>query len=146
MTHYVLEPGNPYDFSQEELGALAAEITERIPAADISVKFRNERGYGVSLVEVIRVWTDIADAVKAAAEAGAVIALAVGWMRSRWRKDRDDHPDEPPRPRSVMLYGPGGEVLRSVRIDAPDGAPMEEESEGSPPLRPPHGGSNTVQS
>jgi hypothetical protein len=138
VTNYVLEPGNPFDFTRDELDAIAAEIGEQIPNVDVSIKLRDERGYGVSLVEVMRISTEVADAVKATAEAAGVIALIVAWMRSRWNKDRKDHPDGRPRPRSVVLYGPNGEILRSVQIDAPDGAPVEEEggdipSVGDPP-------------
>lgn len=125
MTRITLDPGNPLDFTEADLQALAEELRRQDPALDVEVRIRPEHGYGVTLTEVLRV---IVDAAGVAADVGGTLAFAdivIEWAKARWRKDRDDHPDSEPRERAVIIYDADGRPLRTVRIEGPDAHVVE---------------------
>src|SRR4051794_15205091 len=111
----VIEPGNPHDFTQDELEELGAELREAEPDLDVQFAVREERGYGVGLIEVLHVFVENKDLILAG---GGALAALVRWLKKRWEKDR--------RPRSVIFYGPDGEPVKNILVDAPDGDPVEE--------------------
>lgn len=119
----ILEPGNPHDF--EDLEAFAESLRTADPELEVAVVRRSERGYGVTLLEVLNVWWDVVEAISNIGGAYAVFDLVVDYAKARWRKDREEHGDRA-RPRSVTLYGPDGRPIKSVRIQGPDGEPITE--------------------
>lgn len=133
----VLEPGNPQDFTEEELQALAENIRDQMPGITPRIVVREERGYGVTWAEVIHIYSMAKDVAANLAFWSGVLAPVVLWARARWKKDRELHPEATPRPRIVTLYGPDGTPLKQIRVAHPDGATTEEEvdpSERRPPL------------
>ncbi|MER8116464.1 hypothetical protein [Streptomyces sp. NPDC094031] len=116
---------NPYDFDSAELEEVAQIIRAAASELDVQVMERSERGYGVNAGETLDLLlnTTITSAISIAMPA------LVAWARARWKHEREEHPELPPRQRSVrIIYGPTGEVLRSVVVDLPDGEPSEENS------------------
>ena len=115
-------------------------MKESILAADpevaVEVVMPEERGYGVTLHEVLRIWTEVKESENAIFQTVVGVKLAVEWMRKRWQKDSDDHPGQRPRPRSVLIYGPNGEPLERVQIDLPAGQPIPGPPEDDQPLVP----------
>jgi hypothetical protein len=122
----VLEPGNPHDFSQVELSELANQLTD-LHGFPTRVGIREERGYGVTFHEVMHVWVDVVEATAGTGATAVLLKSIVDWARRRWKKDKADHPNSHPRPRSVILYDAKGHPIKIVRIDVPDGEPVEEE-------------------
>ncbi len=121
MTRLVLEPGNPYDFTQGELGALAEALREEDTTLDVVTIHRPEEGYGVTLTEVLHIFVEHKDEVVLGTRAGVKLMQI---MRDRWKRDG--------RERVVIVYGPDGEPLREVRIAGPDGDAVD----ADPPTEP----------
>jgi hypothetical protein len=136
----LIVPGNPYDFDADDLESLRAELEEEFKGLKVAVAPPPVRGYGVTLHEVISVWNvavDVAgDFTTLSTAVGGPIALIVAWMRRRARREREEHPNAPPRPRSVELLGRDGEVIKTVVIDDPDKDPRIEEGGGKRRIRP----------
>jgi len=132
----IFEPGNPHDLSRDELEELATEIREEFPELEVEVFVGEEHGYGVTLSEVLRIYMEIGEVAGATAAIGAPFWATVRWAKKRWHRDREANPDELPRPRFVTVYGPDGETLKSVKIDAPDGEVEEDEGPRSGHRRP----------
>jgi len=126
MTQVVLEPGNPHDFTQNELDELSKLLQEQ-HGVDVRTAFRPQRGYGITFPEVINVFVDVSEAASSIAGGIAVLKTVVTWAQNRWRKDRDKDTRSKPRPRVVVLYDGGGKLLKRVTVDSPSGEPTEEE-------------------
>lgn len=122
-----LEPGNPHDLSREELEALATGLRGEHEDFDVEVFTGDERGYGTTFGEVLRIYLELGEVAGATAAISAPFVFAVRWTRARWHKDMDEHPGQNPRPRYVSLLGPDGRELKTVRIDLPDGEPEDME-------------------
>lgn len=128
----LLDPANPYDFSREELEALAKTLEADSPGTDVVAAFRLEEGYGGPWSEVLYIWHE----GKEVAETAVLLAGAVKWMKSRWHRDYAKHPDKP-RPRNVVEIEEE-RIVRDVRIDLPDGEAVEEQiTDETPPHRRP---------
>ncbi|MFC1414144.1 hypothetical protein ACEZCY_33850 [Streptacidiphilus sp. N1-12] len=49
----------------------------------------------------------------------------ISWAQARRKKKQQEQPQLPPRTRVVTIYGPRDEVPKDVRIDLPDGQPID---------------------
>lgn len=123
--HVLLEPGNPYDLTPEELEELREEIIREFPDAEVQVAIRPERGYGVTLHEVLYIWDVTTDIVGDITTVATPFAAAVAWARRRARKDREQHGSNT-RPRTVVLLGPDGKTVKQVVIEDADAEPTVE--------------------
>jgi hypothetical protein len=128
----MLEPGNPRDFQEAELDQLARELQDEYEI-EVEIAARPERGYGVTLHEVIHLWVDIAEIAGGMATGLALLRTVGKWARERWQRDRDEHPGSKPRPRTVTLYDAKGRPLKRIRIDLPVGEALEEEPSNEEP-------------
>ncbi len=118
MVNYLLQPGNPHDFTRDELEDLELLVRTRVPGTDVRLQDKDEQGYGVTLYEVIQVVADVRGA------GGDIVLGAVAmWLRQRWKRDKAA--GRRPRPRSVVLLDSNGEKLGAIDIDEPDGEPRE---------------------
>lgn len=122
----ILEPANPFDFSEDEIEELVAEVVRDDPAARVQVAFREERGYGVTLGEVVHIYLEVAGGVGTAWGSFQTVRSVTRFLRGRWRRDRDENLEEHPRPRVVAIYDKAGKPLGSISIDSPGGEPVEE--------------------
>jgi hypothetical protein len=119
----ILDPANPHDFELSELQDLAAQLQAELLDAEITPVLRPEEGYGGPWSEVLYVWLEVKDNV----DAIGFLAVAIAWLKQRWERDRDKHPP-PGKPRSRTLHVYEEEkTTRIIRIDLPDGEPVEEE-------------------
>lgn len=121
----VIEPGNPHDFDATELAELAAQVSAAAGARPVRVSQRPEHGYGVTLQEVLYVWDLMTNTAGELALDLAPFVAVVAWAKKRWNRDRDEH--DQPRPRSVTLFGPDGRPIKQIKIDLPDGEPVDED-------------------
>jgi hypothetical protein len=119
----VIEPGNPYEFSEAELEELSARIAEDLPDFEVDTYLRPEHGYGVMLHSVLHVWLDLAPLE------GPLITLALGsfvaWSKREIRREKNKKPNVRLRPRSIIIWGPDGKLLRSVVIKDGSGEPTD---------------------
>lgn len=107
MAKVIIELSNPYDLSASEEQDMLRALAEVAPEAEVHVARRPEEGYGVGLEAIFHVFVENPEL---ATTAFGAIACLVRWLR---RRSRDDS-----RRRTVTIYGPDGEPLKSVRIDA----------------------------
>ncbi len=128
MDKVVVRPGNPFDFEETELEELTTQLSSVEPDFEVQLEFRHERGYGVSPYEVVELVSTWGGAAAAVGMSARMLRAAARWAHARWLKDKDEHPNETPRPRTVrVIYAPDGSVIRQVAIDLPDGEPREDE-------------------
>jgi hypothetical protein len=131
----VVEPGNPYDFTRDALDALRREIELTDGSLEVVLDVREERGYGVTLHEVIRlVWEGTED-ISTAGGAVSAFAIAVKLAKARWWKAKNEHPAQSPRPRSVTLYDARGNPVKAIVIDEPNGEAAQDEAGEPHPIR-----------
>jgi hypothetical protein len=110
MTRIVIESQNKLDLPAEELQSLAADLRAYDPVGEVTIDEREIKGYGVTWWEVVRIW--LVDPVVSGAAAGtAAYALNAGrnWACERFVK-------VPKRPKYIGIYGPDGNVLKSILI------------------------------
>ncbi|MFC1431357.1 hypothetical protein ACEZDB_11945 [Streptacidiphilus sp. N1-3] len=125
MLKVSLRPTNPYEFTDQELEDLAAQLSEIDEAVAVQINVPPQRGYGVHASEVLHLFLETALTGGFEAVGVKVIESAIGWAQARWKKEQQEQTQLPPRARVVTIYGPRGEVLKDVRIDLPDGQPLE---------------------
>jgi len=126
----VLEPGNPFDLTEDDLGKLKQDVEAAEASASVRVYKRDERGYGVTLIEVINVFIAAGEVVGAGYGLGQAGKAVIDFMKNRWNRDKTDHPGQSPRPRSIRFYDEEGNLLRTINIDEPDGDPTEKDDDG----------------
>lgn len=127
MQEIRIRPGNPNDFSEEDLSDLLNSVDD-LDGAKVRCEERDERGYGVTFYEVIQVVADIRGA-GGDLIVGALLHRIAIWLERRWQSDHDERPDVPTRPRSIVLLDGEGNKIRIINIDEPDGEPREEQCE-----------------
>jgi hypothetical protein len=126
----LLDPANPYDWEPGELEQFVRDLETETPGITAVPIRRPEEGYGGPFIEVLHVWQEYSSAVGGAATTAAATRYIIRALQKRWRQDREEHPaPEKPRPRTFSLYNENDELIRSVRIDLPDGEPVEEDIE-----------------
>jgi hypothetical protein len=115
-----IRPGNPLDLTPEKLDDLVKALEAEFPEVTVSVEITEQRGYGVTWWEVLHVTLPWVEGYAA----GKAIDLAVSWASRRWKQEHETR--ERPRPISVTIYGPNGEVLKRVKVELPDGEPEDD--------------------
>jgi hypothetical protein len=134
----VLDPDNPYDFTDNAIEVLCVGLSREFDTS-LRVDRRDERGQGVTLVEILHVWMDIGSV----ASTGLLVTRLGAWLLARRQKEAQA--TERPRPRTANLWGPKGECLKTVIFEGDEavikdpGGPHDEWSRPRP--RPPSVGS-----
>lgn len=132
----LLEAGNPHDFENGALEALADNLNATGGFVAIPIR-RDETGYGVTFYEVLRVWIEVTGGIEATRQTVTLATAAISWLRDRWRADQELTGKA--RPRVFTLYDEHDQVVREVKIDLPDGEPVDEPGPQRPTPRRPHG-------
>lgn len=124
----IIDPGNPYDFTQKEIDELVEELQQAEPDAEIVSHFRDETEYGGGIVELLHVWVELKSAgiefrhlINQDWPSIAFLATAVCWLRKRWQRDKDQ--SRHPRPRQLRVYDQEARRIIHINIDLPDGEP-----------------------
>lgn len=133
----VVEPGDPFDFDDDELHELADRIRRSEPGGIVDVAKRPEHGYGVTLIEVLNLYLEIYGATGTAWGTIKAVRGSVEWLQQRWRKDSEDNPEERPRPRSLRVYDENGKLIGRVWIEEPNGEAVEDNGDDEPGFRTP---------
>jgi hypothetical protein len=106
----VLDPGNPYDFTDGGLEGLRDELAQEL-GTSVVIDRRDEHGEGVTFIEVLHVWMEIGEV----ASTGLLATRLGAWLLARRRAEAKS--TDQPRPRSADLYGPDGELLKTIRVE-----------------------------
>jgi hypothetical protein len=114
-TTILLEPANPFDLSEEDLGSLAERITAALPELDVEVAYEDQFGAGGPWWQVLHLWVAITFAE--AVGYGTLVDICKEWLREQFRSIHG-------RKRSKLLVvhelETGKEIL-SVRLDSEAG-------------------------
>lgn len=112
MKTILLKPSNPLDVEPSELEDLAAAIRQLDLGYEVEIPPPEYmKGYGVTWWEVVNVyvpWEKVQDAA-----IGSLTTAITAWIVKRFKK-------VPNRPKSVIIWGPKGEHLKSVDIEKPE--------------------------
>jgi hypothetical protein len=108
VARIVLQPGNPLDLTSEDLMPLVHGL-ERLGSEgqEVIITERPTRGYGVTWWQVLLIYVGMkaGDAL-----INSVVSSAVDWAKN--------HLSEGGRPHYIGIYGPDGEIIRAVEVDA----------------------------
>jgi hypothetical protein len=107
MSKIIIQPKNPLDLKPEEAEELAKAIRASYPKYKVQVKINGYKGYAVTLSQVITI--AILGAVTEEI-IKQIVKLAVDWARERFKQKRSA------RSTSITIYGPKGEVLKSLFV------------------------------
>ena len=126
---------NPNDITAEEAEQVAQIIRDLNPNCPVKVKAHLREGTGVTFFEILSITLSAgAWATKLLAEDAAkeIAKRALDWARERFRGRRKGST----RPVYVPIYGPNGEVLKSVVIkNATDEPEDRTEQDRKSPIR-----------
>jgi len=126
----LLEPANPFDLSEDDLGALAERITAALPELNVEVAYEDQFGAGGPWWQVLHLWVAITFAE--AVGYGTLVDICKEWLREQFRSIHG-------RKRSKLLVvhelETGKEIL-SVRLDSEAGEYLVQVVEDVPRKRP----------
>jgi hypothetical protein len=106
----VLDPGNPHDFTDGGLEILRDELAQEFNTS-VMIDRREEHGQGVTFIEILHVWMEIGEV----ASTGLLATRLGAWLLARRHKEAKE--TDRPRPRSANLFGPDGELLKTVLVE-----------------------------
>jgi hypothetical protein len=124
MKKIIIEPKNPLDVKPKDVQELAEEIRSFYPNYKVVIEGKGYSGYAVTWWEVVNIWV-IAPISGLPIE--QIVKLSIKWARQRFTKEGKEK-----RPKSITIYGPKGDILKSIVlknvIDEPDvTTPLKEE-------------------
>ena len=133
---FILEPNNSLEMTADDLEPLIREIQAILEKGDdvddVEVIVYAEDPYGVAndFQEVLNVFLPNAEIIRTAVWSSIELAI-VGFMKARFKR-----PHEQKRTRKNFIYGPDGEILKSVTIENEEDDPTWDDE--GPHRDPPH--------
>jgi hypothetical protein len=133
MRSIIIETGSPHFTESDDLESLASSL--RSQSTDIDVIIApptKQRGYAVTLWEVVHVWIPWQELSLVAA--GWVLDESKDWVKGRVQKSRAEtvvFKKENPntwhivRPTAVIIYNVHGDIVTTVEQEASDEEPRE---------------------
>lgn len=132
----IIDPTNPYDFTEDELSEIATMLRTEPCVGEVSVHVREEHGYGGPLPEVLIIWMGVGGFSASTLATWTLLEKVGKVLQRRWRREADAcGPEEKPRARSASIVTPDGKPVLSLRIDLPAGE-IEEVDDTQPMARP----------
>jgi hypothetical protein len=117
----IVRPKNPRDIVPEEAEELAKAIRVCCPKYKVQVKINGYKGYAVTWYEVI----EIAVVSGLTGEVVRLISeVAIDWARERFKQKQSG------RPKAITIFGPKGEVLKSLHLKNAIDEPEDTTKEG----------------
>lgn len=121
MSKIIVRPKNPRDIVPEEAEELAKAIRVCCPKYEVQVKINGYRGYAVTWYEVI----EIAVVSGLTGEVVRLISkVTINWARERFKQK------ESGRPKAIVIFGPKGEVLKSLHLKNATDEPEDTTKQG----------------
>ncbi len=118
---FVIVPRNPYDTTPESLTPMIEALGEE-DGATVAVRNRPERGYGVTLIEVVviyiglRVLDGVTDRIIERSLDKAESACTRWWAKRRLERKN--------RPANLLICDEDGNILRSLEYRPEEDAPV----------------------
>jgi hypothetical protein len=122
VSKIIIEVKNPHDITPEEAEELAEAVRASYPKYKVRVEGTGYTGYAVTLYEVLRIWLLTTVGTKIVEQ---LTKLAIEWARQRFNRQ-----GKKPRTTSISIYGPNGEVLRSVVLKNATDEPEDDTAKG----------------
>ncbi|MDQ8043863.1 MAG: hypothetical protein REI11_04620 [Patulibacter sp.] len=108
---------NPMDFTESDLSEVAAAIRRAAPALEVHTHTRLERGSGVNLAEILKVYLEAGEFAGAGASLAAPLFGVTAWFKKRRAAELAAHPEREPRDKIVVILGPDGEPIKAVQVE-----------------------------
>jgi hypothetical protein len=124
----LLEPGNPYDITIEDLEPLKARLQE-CSELDVMIAYHPPRGAGITLDEVLHVWLPSAEFLRDEAYS-LLLGGIIGYMRARFKNRRGEK-----RRKMIIIRDEHGRELKRIIIEE-DQAPERTEDGSKQEKRP----------
>ncbi len=120
MQQLLLEPGNPYDITKEDLEELRQQLTAQLDAIDVAVAYHPPKGAGVTLDEVLHIWLPGWEFLR---DEGYSILLgaAIESMRRRFTRRHGAK-----RRKVTVIHDPDGGEVETITLQNPDSPPEHE--------------------
>ncbi len=128
MHQILLQPGNPDDFEPEDFQELIDALRKLDQGYEVRLAYNEQIGHRVTWAEAITLWLSIAaDAITIM----AIVGQGIAWAQAGFEKEKKEQvqqaiesgeamPDVRYRPKYITIYGPDGNVLKSVVKRNPD--------------------------
>ena len=133
VPNIIIETGSPYFTEREDLESLASSLRSRSVDTDVIIAPPGEqRGYAVTLWEVVHVWIPWEELSLVAA--GWVLDETKDWVKGRLQKSRAEKEKSQEensnvwhivRPTAVNIYNVNGDILTKIEQKASDEEPRE---------------------
>jgi hypothetical protein len=120
VSKIIIQPKNPLDLTPEEAEELAKAIRVSYPEFKVQVKTDGYKGYAVTLYQVITITLLVAVTEEIVKQ---IVKLSVDWARDRLKHKQSA------RTTSITIYGPKGEVLKSLVVKNVTDEPEERTEE-----------------
>jgi len=121
---FVVVPGNPFDTTVESLDPLLAQLRQEGSTAEVRV--REERGYGVTFIEVVLLYVAYKAMDKVVDRAlDRTVDKAESAGTRWWAKRRLERRN---RPATVLICDEDGNVLRSLECRPEDVTPLRSDA------------------
>ena len=117
MNKITIQTKNPAVITPEEAEKLAEAIRISYPEYEVQVEINEYEGYAVTWYEVIKIAV-VSGVVEEITK--QIIKLAVDWARERFKQKQSV------RPTSITIFGPKGEVLKSLVVKNATDEPGDE--------------------
>ncbi|MGD0540009.1 MAG: hypothetical protein ABSB33_00690 [Tepidisphaeraceae bacterium] len=110
MEKLIVRPRNPNDIHLDEAEALAQLLRPVVPEISVEVEGQEQLPghFGVTWFQII----ELVVPTVASPVLGEILKAAIEWARSRFKKKEGTQR----RPVYVPIYGPDGEILKSVLV------------------------------
>ena len=120
----LLEPGNPYDTTKEDLEELRQTLAEQLDGVDVAVAYYDPKGAGVTHDEVLHLWLPGWEFLRDEGYS-MLLGAALNEMRKRFQRKRGAK-----RRKVIVIHDPDGGEVETVSLQDPESA--EEHEPGRP--------------
>lgn len=120
----LLEPGNPYDITKEDLEELRQTLAEQLEGVDVAVAYHPPKGAGVTLDEVLHIWLPGWEFLRDEGYS-LLLGAVLNEMRQRFQRRRGAK-----RRKVIVIHNPDGGEVEVITLQDPDSA--EEREQGRP--------------
>lgn len=121
MQQLLLEPGNPYDITKEDLEELRQQLRAQLNGVEVAVAYHPHKGAGVTLDEVLHIWLPGWEFLRDEGYS-MLLGAAIESMRQRFARRHGAK-----RRKVIVIHGPDGGEVEQITLQDPD-SPEEHES------------------
>lgn len=117
MAQLLLEPGNPYDLTGEDLQELRQELAARFEGVEVAIAYHPPKGAGVTHADVLHLWLPGWEFLRDEGYS-FLLGMALEAMRARFGRGRGAS-----RRKVVVVHDPDGGEVETVTLQNSDSPP-----------------------